>query len=90
MANENDKAVEILVREILYTIDKKISALKYDKTFKSVVLGKNADGTYKISYLNQEYSVSNAVEKDFKAGQSVWVRIPSGDFRGMHICGIAR
>lgn len=84
MNNTNNnilKAIEIM-------IDQKNQKLKYDKTFKSTIWGKNEDGTYQISYMNQLYNVYNALGTDLELGQSVWVKIPSGIFRNMHICGV--
>ena len=69
-------------------IENKNQKLKYDKTFKSTIWGKNEDGTYQISYMNQLYNVYNALGTDLELGQSVWVKIPSGIFRNMHICGV--
>lgn len=88
MSNENNKALDILVDKIMSIIDNKIYNLKYDRTFKSTIWGKNSDGTYKISYMNQLYDVPNALGNNLNIGQSVWVKIPSGIFRNMHICGI--
>ena len=51
-------------------------------------MDKNDDGTYQISYMNQPYNVYNALGTDLKLGQSVWVKIPCGIFREMHICGV--
>ena len=69
-------------------LDERLKKLKYDKTFKSTIWGKNEDGTYQISYMNQWYNVYNALGTDLELGQSVWVKIPSGIFRNMHICGV--
>lgn len=88
MTNENSKALDMLVNKIISIVDKRNENLKYDKTFKSTVWGKNDDGTYQISYMNQLYNVYNSLGTDLQIGQSVWVRIPSGIFRNMHICGI--
>lgn len=90
MTNDSlgDKALDVLLNKIVYILDTKMQNLKYDKTFKSTVWGKNDDGTYQISYKNQLYNVYNALGTDLKLGQSVWVKIPVGIFRNMHICGI--
>ena len=50
--------------------------------------GKNSDGTYQINYKGQIYNVPNALGTTLSLGQSVWVKIPSGIFRNMHICGV--
>ena len=88
MAEENNKAVDILVKKIVSIVEKKNGNLQYDKSFKSTVWGKNEDGTYQISYLGQLYNVYNALGTDLKLGESVWVKIPGGIFRNMHICGV--
>ena len=88
MQNENNKAIDLLVNKIVSIVENKNQKLKYDKTFKSTIWGKNEDGTYQISYMNQLYNVYNALGTDLELGQSVWVKIPSGIFRNMHICGL--
>ncbi len=88
MANENEKALDVLINKIIFLVDEKIKKLNYDKTFKSTVWGKNDDGTYQISYMNQLYNVYNALGTDLPLGQSVWVKTPAGIFRNMHICGV--
>ena len=88
MANENNKALDMLVNKIVSIIEHKNENLKFDKTFKSTIWGKNEDGTYQISYKNQLYNVYNALGTDLPLGQSVWVKIPSGIFRNIHICGV--
>ena len=88
MTDENTKAIDVPVNKIVSIIENKNQKLKYDKTFKSTIWGKNSDGTYQISYMNQLYNVYNALGTDLELGQSVWVKIPSGIFRNMHICGV--
>ena len=88
MQNENNKALDVLVNKIDSIGENKNQKLNYDKTFKSTIWGKNEDGTYQISYMNQLYNVYNALGTDLELGQSVWVKIPSGIFRNMHICGV--
>jgi hypothetical protein len=79
---------DTILKSIDKVLEERLKNLKYDKTFKSVVWGKNNDGTYQISYKNQLYNVYNALGTELKVGQNVWVKIPSGIFRNMHICGI--
>ena len=88
MTDKNNKAIDVLVNKIVSIVENKNQKLKYDKTFKSTIWGKNEDGTYQISYMNQLYNVYNALGTDLELGQSVWVKIPSGIFRNMHICGV--
>lgn len=69
-------------------IEQRTKNLKFDKTFKCTVWAVNSDGTYKINYLGQQYDVHNALGTELKQGQSVWVKIPCGIMRNMHICGV--
>lgn len=85
---DNNKALDMLINKIVSIVENIIEKLKFDKTFKSTVWGKNTDGTYQISYMNQLYNVYNALGTDLQIGQSVWVKIPSGILRNMHICGV--
>lgn len=85
----NNKALDVLVDKFKYMLEEFRRSLKFDKTFKSTVWGKNADGTYVIGYKNQKYNVYNSLGTELNLGQSVWVKIPSGVFRYMHICGLA-
>lgn len=77
-----------IIKIINTILEEQLKKLKYDKTFKSTIWDKNDDGTYQISYMNQPYNVYNALGTDLKLGQSVWVKIPCGIFREMHICGV--
>lgn len=79
-----------LIKIVNTIVDERIKEIKRtsDKTFKSTIWGKNDDGTYQISYLGQLYNVYNALGTDLELGQSVWVKIPSGIFRDMHISGV--
>lgn len=77
-----------IIRSVNTLLNERLKSLKYDKTFKSTVWEKNSDGTYKISYMGQLYNVCNALGTQLQPGQSVWIKIPGGIFRNMHICGI--
>lgn len=88
MSKENGKALDLLVNKIVSIIEVKNQKLSYDKTFKCTIWGKNEDGTYQISYMGQLYDIPNALGTDLAPGQSVWVKIPGGIFRNMHICGV--
>ena len=77
-------------KKIITLIDEKLSKHKSDHSFKSVIWGKNSDGTYQISYLGQKYDVPNGMGIDLDVGQTVWVVIPDGIFRHMFIYAIHR
>lgn len=84
-----EKIPQNIIDIISIIVDSKIEKKRRntDQTFQSTVWGINDDGTYQISYKNQMYNVPNALGTKLKKGQSVWVKIPSGIFRKMHIYG---
>lgn len=71
-------------------VDEKIAKLQStsDKTFKATIWKINSNGTYSINYKGQLYDVPNSIGTTLSLGQSVWVKIPGGILRDMHICGI--
>jgi hypothetical protein len=58
-----------------------------DKTFPAVIHGKDGSN-YQIPYEGILHSIPNALPCDLSIGQLVWVKIPSGELRNMHICGL--
>jgi len=80
----------ILIKSSETLIDKKLSNIYYDKTFPSVVYGKNDDGTYKIIREGKMYNVPCALGYEIKTTQHVWVTMPCGanNFKDMYISGI--
>ena len=84
------KVNDILLKTIETLIDKRLSKIYYDKTFPSVIYGKNDDGTYKIPYECHLYNVPCALDIDLKVTQNVWVTMPCGEknFKDMFISGI--
>lgn len=89
MKNEKqESALDVLIDKLIYAIDSKIENLKFDKTFKATIWGITEDKKYEINYLGQKYAIPNALGTNLKIGQTVWVKIPSGIFKNMHICGV--
>lgn len=86
MNNFND----ILLKSIGNFIDNKIKNIYCDKTFPSVVYGKNEDGTYKIVYESCMYNVPCALGIDLNVTQNVWVTMPCGmkNLKDMYISGV--
>lgn len=84
------KVNEILLKSIERMIDEKASNIYYDKTFPSVIYGKNADGTYKIVREGQMYNVPCVLGFELPVAQSVWVTMPSGtkNIKDMYISGL--
>lgn len=79
-----------ILNNIEKILDKKLSNIYYDKTFPSVIYGKNEDGTYKIPYEGRLYNVPCSLGVELKVTQNVWVTMPCGhrNFKDMYISGI--
>ena len=86
--NDNSKAMDVIVNKVIKSISETLNKQPYDKTFTSVVYGKTEDGKYQIPYEGRLRNVQNALPCDLKNGQTVWVKIPNGKLREMHICGL--
>lgn len=90
MTQENSKALDIIVKKMIQIVDSKTAHLKYDKTFHTTIMGTDGNGLYTVNYLGQPYQIRNALGTELSVGETVWVKIPGGIFRHMHICGIYR
>lgn len=66
-------AVLNLWNKITGLIDEKIVHAYFDKTFPSVIYGKNEDGTYKIVREGEFYNVPSALSQNLIVTQNVWV-----------------
>lgn len=76
------KATEIIV-------DTKLKKYKADITIPSVIMAVENNGKYKILLDGKNYTVKCSLPNvDLRVGQSVWIKIPNGDFNSKHICGI--
>lgn len=79
-----------LLKSIRLMIDEKIALYKADKTYKTVVKEINKQGYLILDPAGSERTVPCCIPGiELKAGQSVWVKEPMGDLKGIHICGLA-
>lgn len=85
---DNRNVISGLLNEVSKLVDSKISTLRFDRTFKATIWKINSNNTYSINYKGQLYDVINATGTSLSLGQSVWVKIPSGILRNMHICNV--
>ena len=78
-----------IIKSIQVLIDRKIDNYKADKTFKSAIKAVTPKG-----YVIQDDSGGERTVKccipgvELKVGQNVWVKVPMGDLKGIHICGV--
>lgn len=86
---EDAEAIDILTKTILYAIKKNQGNLKFDKTYKSVIKAITPKGYVILDRGGSERTVKCCIPGiELKVGQSVWVKEPMGDLKGIHICGI--
>lgn len=86
--NISNIALDALVEKIISAFDKKAKKIPCDKTFPSVIYGKNEDGTYVIIKDMYKYNVPNGLGFDLKVSQGVWVTVPGNSFKDMYISAI--
>ncbi|MDE6951688.1 MAG: hypothetical protein K2P64_12365 [Lachnospiraceae bacterium] len=88
--NKEDKeAVNILVREIIKAIDKKV--INCDRTFKTAVRRVTPKGYVIADRAGGEHTVKCSLpDVELKTGQLVWAKEPMGDIKGLHICGVTK
>ena len=79
-----------IFKSIQIMIDEKIGNYKADKTFPSVIKQKNTDGTYIVlDDSGGERKVKCCIPNvSLNVGQRVWVKIPNGQLKDIHVVGI--
>ena len=90
MNKEDMDAVDILCKEIHKYI-KKTSEEKVisDVTYKTIIKNITPKGYVVLDRAGNEHTVQCCIPgQNKKKMQSVWVKEPMGDLKGLHICGI--
>ena len=78
--------------EILKTIKYAVERQKIncDRTYKSIIKGINKKGYVVLDRTGSERTVKCCIPGiELRPGQSVYVKEPMGDLKGLHICGVA-
>lgn len=89
MKNKENKAINLFIKTIMELVEKRIDQARYDKTFASAVYSYDAKkNTYMIVKDCRMREVHSSLEKNISVGQHVWVKIPCGNLKDMHICGL--
>jgi len=84
-----DFKTEIL-KSIQTMIDRKLDNYKADRTYKSVIKRITKKGYVVLDSTGSERTVPCAIPNvELRPMQSVWVKEPMGDLKGIHICGVA-
>lgn len=72
-------------------IDRKLSNYKSDRTYRSVVKQITSKGYVVLDNTGNERTVQCCIpDAGLRVGQSVWVKEPLGDLKGLHICGVIK
>ena len=89
MTNEVDNALDVLVKNIIDTVNKQNNS--YDISFMSVIKAVNTNGTYTVlDRTGSERNVKCIIPNlKLSVGKNVWVKIPCGNLNKMHIYGVA-
>lgn len=80
---------EEILKSIQSMVDKSISNYKADRTFKTVVKRVTPKGYVILDESGCERVVKCCISNvSLKAGQMVWVKIPCGKIKDMHVVGV--
>lgn len=83
-----DFKTEIL-KSIQTIIDKKLDNFKADRTYKTVIKNITPKGYVILDNTGSDRTVPCCIPNiELKVGQSVWIKEPMGDLKGLHICGV--
>lgn len=76
-----------IIKTIKYAIDRK--TINCDRTYRSVIKGIMPKGYVILDDTGSERTVQCCIPNtELKVGQSVWLKEPMGDLKGLHICGV--
>ena len=80
---------EELIKSMQTMIDNKLSCHNSDRTYRSVIKRVDKKGYVIIDRTGSERTVKCCIPGiELRPGQSVWVKEPMGDLKGIHICGV--
>lgn len=83
-----DLGKEIL-KAIQIIVDKKLDQYKADCTYQSIIKNITPKGYVVLDRSGQERMVQCCIPGlNLRMMQSVWVKEPMGDLKGLHICGV--
>ena len=90
MNKEDTDAVDILCKEVLKYIDRAVKEkTASDRTYRSVIRNITPKGYVILDNAGSERTVQCCIPgAELRIGQSVWVKEPMGDLKGLHICGV--
>lgn len=87
-SQEDIEAVNTLVKEIARAIRE--NTVNCDRTFKTAIKQVTSKGYVILDESGNERTVGCCIPNvRLKAGQMVWVKVPCGKIKLLHVCGLA-
>ncbi len=81
-------AADEILKAIKYAVERQ--KINCDRTYKSIIKGINKKGYVVLDRTGSERTVKCCIHGiELRPGQSVYVKEPMGDLKGLHICGVA-
>lgn len=81
---------EEIFKSIQTMVDRAIANCKVDRTYRTVIKQVTPKGYIILDELGSERVVKCCIPNvSLNTGQMVWVKIPMGQIRWIHICGVA-
>lgn len=80
---------EEILKTIKYAIDRK--TINCDRTYKTIIKRIEKKGYAILDRAGSERIVQCSIPgMELRTGQTVWVKEPMGDIKGLHICGVTK
>lgn len=80
---------EEIFKSIQNMVDRAVSNCKVDRTYQSIIKNITPKGYVVLDRSGQERTVQCCIPGvNLRIMQSVWVKEPMGDLKGLHICGV--
>ena len=81
-------AADEILKTIKYAVERQ--KINCDRTYKSIIKGINKKGYVVLDRTGSERTVKCCIPGiELRPGQSVYVKEPMGDLKGLHTCGVA-
>lgn len=82
---------EEIFKSIQEMVDRAVSNCKVDRTYQSIIKNITPKGYVILDRSGQKRTVQCCIPGvNLRPMQSVWVKEPMGDLKGLHICGVVR
>lgn len=78
-----------ILKSIQIMVDRKLDNYRADRTYKTIIKDITKKGYVVLDRSGQERTVQCCIPGlSLREMQSVWVKEPMGDLKGLHICGV--